>query len=67
MDLRSMVVKLVEEAKLPADELQTLQFVLEVNGDSPLEGRLYPDVESHIKGRFEWFFAPDGSLRRTSA
>ena len=64
MKLREKVKKLLD-APIPRDERETLQFVLEANGDGDLEGMLFPDVESHINGRFEWYFLPNGILRRS--
>ena len=61
MDLRTMVVKLLDV--LPCDERRTFQMVLDVNGENSLEGRLYPDIELQIQGRFEWFFDRNGDLR----
>ena len=65
MNLRLKIEKLVEEAPLPREEKTTLQFVLETNGDGELEGMLFPDVETHVNGRYEWFFLPNGALRRS--
>jgi len=65
MDLRDKVVKLVEGAPLPQDERAVLLFVLETYSDGPLKGVLFPDVESHINGRYEWYFLPCGTLRRS--
>jgi len=65
MKLREMARKLLEAKELPAEEREVLTFVLETNGDNELEGMLYPEVEAHLRGRFEWFYTPDGALRRT--
>jgi hypothetical protein len=64
MKLREMVEKLLEVPSLPREERKMLRFVLDTNGDGELEGMLYDDVETHIRGRFEWFYTPAGELRR---
>lgn len=64
--LREMVRKLLEVPNLGKEELAVFQLLLDVNRDGPLEGRVYPDVEAHVRGRFEWYYLPDGSLRRLS-
>ena len=64
MKLKEKVEKLLE-APLPRDERATLQFVLETNGEGELEGMLFPDVEAHVKARFEWYYLPNGILRRS--
>jgi len=64
MNLRTMAERLLTVPNLPLIEAQVLQFVLTTNGDNDLEGMLYPAVEGHIRGRYEWFFTPAGDLRR---
>ena len=63
MNLREKVEKLLD-APTPRDEREMLQFVLETNDNEELEGMLFPDVETYINGRFEWFYLPNGILRR---
>jgi len=65
MTLREKVVRLLNVPNLPLDERASLDFVLEVNGEDELEGMLYPDVDSHITARFEWYFFSDGTFRRS--
>jgi len=67
MKLREKVEMLLTVTTLEKAERQMLQLTLDVNGDSELEGLLYPEVESHVEGRFEWFFTPSGTLRRKTA
>jgi len=66
MKLREKVEKLLTVRTLGTAERQMLQLTLDVNGKSDLEGLLYPAVESHVVGRFEWFFLPNGQARRTT-
>lgn len=66
MDLRSKVLKLLEVRTLPSDERRMLDFVLTTTPDGPLEGLLYPDVQAHVEGRFEWFYRCDGQLRKAA-
>lgn len=64
MTLREIVDKLLTVKNLPTAERQKLDFVIQMSGNDPLEGMLFPEVEQHIRGRYEWFFLPDGTLRR---
>lgn len=64
--LREKVQKLLAVRTLPADERKWLNFVLESVPDGPLEGMMYPDVQAHVEGRYEWFYRPDGALRRAA-
>jgi hypothetical protein len=63
MTLHDMVVKLLTQPGLDAAERQQLNYVIEINGDAALEGRLHAEVEAHIVGRYEWFFTPSGQAR----
>ena len=63
LTLREKVEKLLLSPRLVKSERQMLQFVLDTNGDAPLEGVLYPNVEAHIEGRFEWFYDKKGNSR----
>lgn len=67
MKLREKVERLLTVTTLEKAERQMLQLTLDVNGESELEGLLFPEVEAHVEGRFEWFFTPAGSLRRKTA
>ena len=62
MELREKVLKLLA-INLRPDERKVLDFIIEANGDVPLDGLLFPTVEAHIEARFEWFYTPDGVLR----
>lgn len=62
--MREIVEKLLTVDDLPKDERQMLELTMEINGPGDLEGLLHDEVESHVRGRFEWFFTPEGTLRR---
>jgi len=64
MTLREKVERLLTDAPLPHDERKMLQLVLDTTGEGELDGLLYEDVEAHVVGRFEWYFFPNGTLRR---
>ena len=67
MTPREQIVALLTVDTLPTDERKVFEFILETNGEGELEGLMFEDAESHLRGRFEWYFTPDGERRRKSA
>lgn len=65
MTLREKVEKLLAAPAIPPEERKMLDFVL-TTVPGPLEGMMYPDVQAHVEGRFEWFYRGDGRLRRAA-
>lgn len=62
--LREMVRKVLEVPDITQVERTIFQVLLDANREGPLEGHIYPDVEAHVRGRFEWYYLPNGKLRR---
>ncbi len=66
MTLREKVEKLLAAPGLPPEERKMLDFVVTTVPNGPLEGMMYPDVQAHVEGRFQWFYRGDGHLRRAA-
>lgn len=66
LTLLEKVQKLLEVPDLRTDERKVLQFVISTLADRPLEEQVFPDVRSQIEARFQWYYRPDGQLRRPS-
>lgn len=62
--LREKVVKLLEVSDIPMDERKALELVMTSVPEEPLEGLMFPEGQAHVEGRFEWYYRPNGELRR---
>lgn len=67
MTLRRMCEKLLTVPTLPEDERKTYEFLLSEFLEGPLEDTMFPENEAHLRGRYEWYFKPDGTRRRKAA
>lgn len=67
MTLREKIMKLLEVPALPHREREVLDFAVTMTPEGPLEDLMFPDTIAHIEGRYEWFYNPQGLLRRSSS